>query len=54
MGSDTFLHVHVDGLGLMTVRTGGEETYAHGDDVYLTPDPARIYRFGPDGRPRAY
>jgi len=50
LGSDTFLHVQVESFGLMTVRTGGEETYAHGDDVYLTPDPARIYRFGPDGK----
>src|SRR6188768_3081332 len=45
LGSDTFLHVHVDGLGLMTIRTDGDQTFRHGDDVYLTPDPARIYRF---------
>ncbi len=50
LGSDTFLHVNVDGFGLFTVRTGGEETFSHGDDVYLTPDPSRIYRFGPDGK----
>ncbi|RYE75956.1 MAG: TOBE domain-containing protein, partial [Myxococcales bacterium] len=45
LGSDTFLHVHVDGAGLQTVRTVGENSFAPGDEVWLTPDPARIYRF---------
>lgn len=45
LGSDTFLHVHVDGSGLQTVRTEGENDYRPGDEVWLTPDPARIYRF---------
>ena len=49
LGSDTFLHVNVDGFGLMTVRTGGDETFVHGDDVFLTPDPNRIYRFDKSG-----
>jgi multiple sugar transport system ATP-binding protein len=49
LGSDTFLHVHVEGLGLMTIRTDGEQTYSHGDTVYLTPDPNRIYRFDAAG-----
>ncbi|WP_108459804.1 ABC transporter ATP-binding protein [Devosia naphthalenivorans] len=50
LGSDTFLHVHVEGLGLMTIRTDGEQTFSHGDNVYLTPDPTRIYRFDADGK----
>ncbi len=50
LGSDTFLHVHVEGLGLMTIRTDGDQTFSHGDDVYLTPDPTRIYRFDPAGK----
>jgi multiple sugar transport system ATP-binding protein len=50
LGSDTFLHVNVDGLGLMTVRAEGEKLLSHGDDVWLTPDPTRIYRFDKDGR----
>ena len=50
LGSDTFLHVHVDGMELMTVRTDGDQTFRHGDDVYLTPDPARIYRFDAAGQ----
>jgi len=50
LGSDTFLHVQVGEFGLMTIRTDGEETFSHGDDVYLTPDATRIYRFGADGK----
>ncbi|HEY9013288.1 MAG TPA: TOBE domain-containing protein, partial [Devosia sp.] len=50
LGSDTFLHVHVDGAGLQTVRTDGERDFHHGDDVWLTPDPARIYRFDTAGQ----
>ncbi len=50
LGSDTFLHVHVEGLGLMTIRTDGDQTFSHGDDVYLTPDPTRIYRFDAAGK----
>jgi multiple sugar transport system ATP-binding protein len=50
LGSDTFLHVHVEGLGLMTIRTDGEQTFSHGDDVYLTPDSSRIYKFDAAGR----
>ncbi|WDR06934.1 ABC transporter ATP-binding protein [Devosia rhodophyticola] len=50
LGSDTFLHVQVEGLGLMTIRADGDETYTHGDDVYLTPDATRIYRFDAAGK----
>ncbi|MBI4921914.1 MAG: ABC transporter ATP-binding protein [Devosia nanyangense] len=50
LGSDTFLHVNVDGLGLMTVRAEGEKQLHHGDVVWLTPDPSRIYRFDKDGQ----
>ncbi|UXN75228.1 ABC transporter ATP-binding protein [Devosia sp. A8/3-2] len=50
LGSDTFLHVHVEGLGLMTIRTDGDQTFNHGDDVYLTPDAARIYKFDTAGK----
>jgi multiple sugar transport system ATP-binding protein len=37
--------VHVDGAGLQTVRTEGENDYRPGDQVWLSPDPNRIYRF---------
>jgi multiple sugar transport system ATP-binding protein len=50
LGSDTFLHVHVDGGGLTTVRTDGERQVDHGDDVWLSPDPDRIYRFDQAGQ----
>jgi multiple sugar transport system ATP-binding protein len=49
LGSDTFLHVHVDGQKLMTVRAGGEQEVSHGDEVWITPDPSRIYRFDQAG-----
>jgi multiple sugar transport system ATP-binding protein len=45
LGSDTYLHIHVEGGGLQTVRTEGENDYRAGDQVWLTPDPDRIYRF---------
>jgi multiple sugar transport system ATP-binding protein len=50
LGSDTFLHVQVAGEEPVTVRTDGERVFGHGDAVFLTPDPARIYRFDKDGQ----
>ncbi len=49
LGSDTFLHVTVEGVGGMTARVNGEYGVRHGDRVWLTPPPERLYRFGPDG-----
>jgi multiple sugar transport system ATP-binding protein len=49
LGSDTFLHVHVNGMDVVTVRTQGEELFEHGDTVFLTPDPTRVYRFDKAG-----
>ncbi len=49
LGSDTFLHVHMNDGALITARAGGEFDVNHGDTVYMTPDPARIHRFGADG-----
>jgi multiple sugar transport system ATP-binding protein len=34
----------------MTIRAEGEKQLHHGDSVWLTPDPSRIYRFDKDGR----
>jgi multiple sugar transport system ATP-binding protein len=50
LGSDTFLHVHVEGAGLQTIRTDGDRQVDHGDDVWLSPDPDRIYRFDQGGQ----
>jgi len=49
LGSDTFLHIHTDGMGTINVRTDGDVVVRHGDTVYLTPDARRLHRFGPDG-----
>ena len=49
LGSDTFLHVHMDDGTLITARADGEFGANHGDTVYMTPDPARIHRFDAEG-----
>ena len=50
LGSDTFLRVHVPSLPQpLTVRADGEVAVSPGDAVFLTPDPARLHRFGADG-----
>ena len=50
LGSDTFVHVHTESAGTVTVRAAGDFPIVHGDTVYLTPDPTRIHKFGPDGK----
>ncbi len=50
LGSDTFLHVQTDSAGPLTVRADGEFAVHHGDTIYLTPDPAKLHRFGGDGK----
>jgi multiple sugar transport system ATP-binding protein len=50
LGSDTFLHVHADQVGLITVRADGEVGVEHGQTVFLSPDPAKLHRFASDGR----
>jgi multiple sugar transport system ATP-binding protein len=50
LGSDTFIHVNTESAGTVTVRTSGDFQIRHGDTVYLTPDPARVHKFGPDGK----
>lgn len=49
LGSDTFLHVQVDGVGTITTRTGGEFPVRHGDTVYVTPDLERLHKFNDKG-----
>ncbi len=49
LGSDTFLHVQVEGMATITARASGEFGLSHGDRVYLTPQPDKLHRFGPDG-----
>jgi len=50
LGSDTFLHVEVPGLGRITARATGEFGVGHGDDVYLTPQQEQLHRFDRDGQ----
>ncbi|MCB1491699.1 MAG: ABC transporter ATP-binding protein, partial [Rhodobiaceae bacterium] len=50
LGSDTFLHVVVDGIGAVTVRADGEVDAHHGDRVFLTPQGDKIHRFDGDGQ----
>ncbi|PSH67395.1 MULTISPECIES: ABC transporter ATP-binding protein [Phyllobacterium] len=50
LGSDTFIHVQVDGVGKITVRTDGDFSTEFGQQVYLTPEPARLHRFDPNGQ----
>ena len=50
LGSDTYVHVEVDGIGPMTVRLAGEAPEAPGERVFLTPEESRIHRFDQEGR----
>jgi multiple sugar transport system ATP-binding protein len=49
LGADTFLHVKVDDVLMLTVRVDGELPVHHGDTVYLTPDPEKLHRFDAEG-----
>ncbi|MGH6874908.1 MAG: ABC transporter ATP-binding protein [Aestuariivirgaceae bacterium] len=49
LGSDTFLHVNVDGIGQITARADGDVDLHHGERVFLTPSATRIHRFDEQG-----
>jgi multiple sugar transport system ATP-binding protein len=50
LGSDTFVHVDVDGIGTITARAAGDLDVRHGDPVWLTPDESCLHRFDEQGR----
>ncbi len=50
LGADTILYLNTEQAGFVTVRLFGEHRFGADDVLYATPDPARIYRFGVDGR----
>jgi multiple sugar transport system ATP-binding protein len=50
LGADTFVHVHANGLGTINVRAPGEIQLEHGQQIWLTPDKAKLHRFGADGK----
>lgn len=49
LGSDTFLHIQVEGVGAITARADGDFPAKHGDSVFLTPDPNRVHLFDDNG-----
>jgi len=49
LGSDTFLHITVEGVGRVTARAPGEYALKFGDRVFLTPKPEYIHRFDAQG-----
>src|ERR1700747_2060886 len=50
LGSDTIMHVPVEGVGMVKARVEGEFGLRHGQTAYLTPDPSKINRFDADGK----
>ncbi|MDY6946439.1 MAG: ABC transporter ATP-binding protein [Pseudomonadota bacterium] len=50
LGSDTFVHVEVAGLGALAARAAGGLDVRHGDTLWLTPDEACLHRFDEHGR----
>jgi len=50
LGSDTFLHVDVAGVGQITARADGEFSLRHGETVYLSPIEKCLHRFDEEGR----
>jgi multiple sugar transport system ATP-binding protein len=49
LGSDTFVHVHVDQIGQLTARTDGELPLKYNEPIFLTPDATKIHRFDSGG-----
>jgi multiple sugar transport system ATP-binding protein len=49
LGSDTILHVPVEGVGTIKARVEGEFGLRHGQKAHLTPDPTKIHRFDAGG-----
>lgn len=49
LGSDTFIHVETKVAGTLTVRVSGELGIKYNDEVYITPQTERIYKFDEAG-----
>ncbi len=50
LGSDTFLHIDVEGIGRVTARAPGELGLGVGDRIGLTPRLDRLHRFDATGK----
>jgi multiple sugar transport system ATP-binding protein len=53
LGSDTFVHVEVAGLGTIAARAAGDLNVRHGETLWLTPDESCLHRFDAQGRAMA-
>ncbi len=50
LGSDTFLHVAVEGVGIVIARAVGDAVYASGETVWLSYTPEMTHRFDEAGK----
>lgn len=49
LGSDTFLHISLDGISKVNVRMSGEVGLQQGDRVFVSPDQGKMHRFDENG-----
>ncbi len=49
LGSDTFVHINVEGIGHVTARVDGEVEVNYRDKVFVTPAHSRVHRFDASG-----
>ena len=49
LGADTNVYVETEKAGTVTARLFGEVHHEPGSTVYMTPDPARVFRFDEAG-----
>jgi multiple sugar transport system ATP-binding protein len=49
LGSETFMHVHIDKGNTFTVRASGDCDLKYGDNIFLTADPSKILHFDKAG-----
>ena len=49
LGSETFLHVHVEGSGTFTVKAGGDCPFVYGDRIYLNAVENKMLHFDAAG-----
>jgi multiple sugar transport system ATP-binding protein len=50
LGGETLVYARTEPHGLLTVRLFGEHDYGVDETVFLTPEDARSFRFGPSGQ----
>lgn len=53
LGSDTFVHIEVAGLGTLAARAAGDLDVRHGETLWLTPDESCLHRFDAQGKAMA-